>query len=178
MYLVLLWVSSSKPFPHVRGSGFWNHLWITLNMHNVLWLYMQVLHVIQRSWCFSSTCKLLRWNVLCLCCLYCQTEFPFSFSLVVVSENMPLWQSSLSFPSFLLSFVMLFISCRWSQVTGYNCILHDRDYSSLLCVFAHLRMCKQHICCWTASFYSPAVILHCHVCGSFCCWYCICYSWR
>lgn len=51
--------------------------------------------------------------------------------------------------SFLLSFVMLFISCRWSQVTGYNCILHDWLYElqwdwrlqAPLCALAHLCVC-------------------------------------
>lgn len=92
----------------------------------------------------------------CLCCLYCQTEFPFSFTLIVVSENMPLWQSSLFFLLlfFVLSFVMLFISCRCTRSLGIivSCTIDymscsvNRDYRpplpwvcTFVCLHAHIR---------------------------------------
>ena len=106
-----------------------------------------------------------------LSCLSYQTEFPLCFSLIVVSENIPFWQSSvffLLFCSLLLCFsfpegdpmsVGIIVSCT----IDYMSCSENRNYSPLDLPLLLLLNSR------ALSFYSPVVTLLCCLSGSFCC---------
>ena len=125
---------------------------------------MQTVCLIQWAGPFPFTCNLSKWNCLCPVCTVV-VNFPFPFALIV-----GFWKyAALAH----LLFVMLFISCWWSQVSGYNCVLTvlAAVCLHLLCLRTHTFLWRCFCGCWIAqNCYCPLVTLHCCVSSGFCCW--------
>lgn len=142
-------------------------------MQNALWLF-KASALIQWSEYSSSTCKLLRWNCLCLSpvCMSDQISF-------FLRTHTCVWKYA---PLAVLSFLLCFCSLLWcfSFPVGdprslgiivscmsdyYMSCRNKRDYSPCVaCLHICVCACKQFsqvLLCTQLSCYSPVVTLHC-----------------